>query len=163
MLTTAEPHTAAEIDFGFDVDTIAALIGQLSEPDRTALYQRLGVRPSPKPRASKTAATAPYTPNTGDPRLDAFLTEHHDPNWKAWKPLRPRKASPAGARHLISAEAFEAAAAERWRARGYTVSRTSGNYEVTGDGDGSYARQMTAAYVATPQGWKHPDDVEANE
>ncbi len=65
-------------------------------------------------------------------------------------PARPKGPAPSTARY------FEETAAERWRERGYTVTKDHGSWEVIGDGDGSYARQMSAAYVQTRTGGSTP-------
>jgi len=158
--TTTSPPTPTEVDFAFDVETIAAMIAQLSNHDRAKLHKLIGVRRVPAAKAAK-PATEPYEPNTGDPRLDAFMAARHDPSWKPRKVKKPSKATVTGARNMISSERFEAEAARLWRKRGYTVEQRGDGWAVLGDGDGSYQRQMSAAYVQTRGGWKHPDDVAA--
>lgn len=161
MSITAPPSKPTEVSFDFDVETIAAMITGLSDADRTKLHKLIGVRRAAAPRAPKLDAES-YQPNTGDPRLDAFMAERHDPSFKPWKPKKPSKATVSGAKGLISAESFEGLAARGWRSRGYTVEKREDGWVVLGDGDGSYQRQMSAAYVATPNGWLHPDDVETS-
>ncbi|MEK6312064.1 MAG: hypothetical protein V4737_03460 [Curtobacterium sp.] len=164
MSTTAAPQapaasTPTEVDFRFDVDNIASLIAALPDAEQRELFRKIGVRRAPKPR-TPAADAKPYTPNTGDPRLDAFMAAHHDPKWKP-KAI-PKPASLKGP-HPNSVGAFEGDAARALRKRGYTVERDGyGGWKVAG-GDGSYERQLTAAYVPTSEGWKHPDDVEATD
>lgn len=154
---SAPPSAPNEIDFSLDVETIAAMVQRLSEDDRTKLHKLIGVRRAATPRTPKPAAEQ-YQPNTGDPRLDTFMLERHDPGWKPAKakaPTRSKGPSPT------TAASFEREAAAAWRRRGYAVMKRDDGWVVLGDGDGTYQRQMTAAYVQTSDGWKHPDNVEA--